>query len=328
MGFQAGGVNDFNKHIVILHQLEPLLHEGAIIYWMERKALGSAQVAVPIGHDGGSDEQAPHFLDKWRRGLVLRVERPGECIQRTPRINRRAERGYRIDDKRGGRFHQRGVEFARDERGATEVDFPRSIDDAGHPAARVRGEEGPEFPRTLLRRVEGRSPYNRYLLYVLSAVERAGVLTHCVGERNVALGYEPSLLLVALVKRDRVAAWLPANYPRRPVAKLKFHGHLDRQEQDEFAREVFNLLTEVFLQTFGVHLSAQNGRRPGAELRQVFVLLCFVLEGYDLGHTETGRHLFRRQLQFLRDRSLTGFRVKPYGHRSAEQVDRAAEREE
>jgi hypothetical protein len=98
---------------------------------------------------------------------------------------------------RPGRFHQHGVEFARNEGGAAEVDFPRSVDDAGHPAARVGGEEGPELPRAVLGGIEPHGPNERDFLYVPPAMQRAGILAHGVGYGNVALSYEPSFLLVA-----------------------------------------------------------------------------------------------------------------------------------
>src|SRR5262245_7902935 len=142
------------------------------------------------------------------------------------------------------------------------------VDDARHPAARVRREEGPELPGAILGGIERHGPYERYFLYVLPAVQRAGVLAHGVGQRNVALSYEPSfLLLLALVKDDGVVVLLTVNYSRRPVAELQLHGHLDRQEQDEFAREGLQLLKEVLFQTRGLDLSAQNGRRPQTQLR-------------------------------------------------------------
>jgi hypothetical protein len=83
MAFQAGGVNDFSERILILHQREPLLYERVIFYWMQGKALGSAQRTNPIGHDLGSEEKGPHLLDERRCRLILRFELSGEGVQRT-----------------------------------------------------------------------------------------------------------------------------------------------------------------------------------------------------------------------------------------------------
>lgn len=116
------------------------------------------------------------------------------------------------------------------------------------------------------------------------------------------------------MKDDGIIAGLAVYDARCPVPQVQIHGHLDREEQDEFARKVLQLGKEVFLNSCLFDLSAQDGRGPTAELCQLAISPGLALERYDFSHPETGCHFAGRKLQFIGNCLLTGDRIEPYGH--------------